>query len=251
MPIKFSALFQDTWNFIRNRPHFVVYAVICLAGLQIAISLLFPKLQLDLQAVQNSPEIAQQAMFRNLLPSLLSLFAVTFINVLLILNIKAINHGQYGHFFQPLFQSSRRFIPVTLLSFLQFFPLSIGGSFLLMLGPEAGLIALPLMITGLFVFIKLNLVIYAYLLEEPPLGIGQTLRFTWTMSRGHMMPLISFCALIYAFPMVLSGVLNVIHTALGDLVGNMIVQLLSAFINLLVTIFSFRFYQAYRQYVRA
>lgn len=250
MPIRFSALFQDTWNFMRNRPHFVMYAVISLAALQIAISMLFPKVQLDLQAVQNSPEIAKEAMLGSLLPGILSLFAVMLVNVLLVLNINAINHARYSHFFQNVMLAIQRFLAVTLLSFIQFFPLSVGVSFLLMLGAESSLIALPLMITGLFVFVKLNLVMYTYLLEEPPLSIGQTLRFTWTMSQGNMMPLILFCALVYAFPMVLGGFLNAIQLALGEGIGHFIAQILGALINLTVTIFSFRFYQVYRQTVK-
>lgn len=246
MPIKFSLLLQDTFNFIRNRANFTLYAVLTLTGLQMAITGLFPRSQLDLQAVQTSPELAQQAMLSTLFPSILSLLAVVFVNVLLILNIKSINNGQYRHFFQHIGESAQRFLPVTLLSILQFLPISIGFSFLLMLGAEGGLLALPLLISGLFVFIKLNLVIYTYLLEQPK--IGSALKFTWTMSRGKMLPLIIFCALIYGVPMLLSGVVNGVQLALGEILGNLIGQLLGALINLLVTIFSFRFYQTYRQY---
>lgn len=247
MSINFLSLFQDTWNFVRNRPNFVFYAVCCLTALQLAIAQVFPRPSLNLSQV-DSPE-TMNVIAHMLVPSLLSLLVVVWVNVLVILNIKSINRGENAPFFHHLGASFQRFLGVVCLSFVQFLPLSFGVSFFFLLASDqAGLIAIPLLITGLYVFIKLNLVIYIYLVDEPSRTLGNTLKQCWIMSRGKMLPLILFCALIYIIPLLLSGVVNAIHLALGGAVGEIIAQLLGALINLLMTLFSFRFYQVYRDY---
>lgn len=246
---RFLALFQDSWNFVRNRADFTLYAILCLVILQTVISFIFPRTPIDLQASNVTPEMAQQMMLGSLLPNVFSLLAVVFVNVLLILNIKAINHGQYSHFFQSLGQSLQRFLPVTLLSFLQYLLLSLGVSFLIW--SQGSFIAIPLAVTGLFVFIKLSLVIYVYLVESPQQSMKEAMKSTWGMSRGKIMPLVVFCALIYVIPMLFGTIAANVQLVFGDPIGSIIAQLVSAAVNLFVTIFSFRFYQMYRTYQEA
>lgn len=246
MSINFQALFQDTWNFVRNRPQFTLYAVALLAILQIAITLFVPHPAMP-ESVEGNSIREQINAFDLLLPSLLSMSVVVLINVLLILNIKSINNGNYQHFFQNITAALNSFIPTLLLTLIQVFPISLGIAFALFpdFGNAAPLMAMPIMLMGLFVFIKLNLVIYAYLIDEPRKSLGEVLKFVWQLSRGRMLPLIIFTAIIYFIPTVLGSVAGS-FAALGT-VGVIIGQLLNAFINLTMVIFSFRFYQNYRQ----
>ena len=105
------------------------------------------------------------------------------------------------------------------------------------------ILILPLMATGIYVFLKLCLIIYAYLLEEPRKGVFETLRFTWSLSRGKMSSLLLFCILSYLIPSLIG---NFIGRIGGD-VGVILSQLVSALVSLFVIVFGFRFYQLYRQ----
>lgn len=242
MPIKFIDLFQDSWNFVRNRPHFALYAVGLLTALQTGISLSMPKIALNEAQIQQSPEQVGQLLASQLTPMILSTLALMFVNVLLVLNVKAINNGTYQTFFQHIPQALQRFLIAAVLTFIQMLPISFGATFFLMGGE---LLALPLLLTGLYVFVKLNLVVYAYLLEERG-GIMPTLKFTWSLSRGRMLPLILFSALIYIVPSLLGIVASGLNAALGGVAGTIAAQAFNAVINLFLVIFSFRFYQVYR-----
>lgn len=238
MPIQFPQLLQDSWNFMRNQRAFSLWAMLCFALLQ-ALTLMFsPKIDL------NAPEqlVSIEAF---LIPTLLSGLANIFLTVLLILNIKAINQGSFHHFFQPLEQSLNLLFPVILLSILMVLPLSVGLAFLTIQAGNLTLVALPLLITGLYLFIKLSLLIYAYLIEDRK-TIGETVRFTWALSRGRMLPLILFCVLAYFVPQLLVGIISGISQNLGS--ANLIISvLLGAFLTVYTLVFSFRFYQVYRQ----
>lgn len=249
MPIQFSTLLQDSWNFLRNRFQFTFYALILLTTLQASISLLFPRLTSNLNEMQAGSEMVMSEMLQGmLLPSFLSLLATTFVNVLLILNISAINNGSYTHFFQQTNQTLVRFLPVVALSFMQYLPLSLGVSAILFSqNSEMSLLMLPLFITGIYVFIKLILTVYVYLIETPQKGIGETLSFTWRLSRGKMFPLVILFMIVYIIPMFLSGfILNGASLA-GEVVRDVIAHFFGSLINLFVTILTFRFYQHYRQ----
>lgn len=247
MPIKFLDLFQDTWNFVRNRPQFAVSATLLLAVLQLVISQLMPPLQVASEQVNKTPEQIAELLAAQMPPMVVSTLVLMFVNVLLVLNVKSINNGEYRHFFQHMSEALQRFLIAALFTFIQMLPLSFGATFMLSLGSEGTLIALPLMITGLYVFVKLNLVIYAYLIE-PKQPLMQTLKFTWGMSRGKMLPLVLFSALIFIIPNLLGNLVSGVNLAVGGGVGMVISQISNAFINLLLVIFSFRFYQVYRDF---
>ncbi|RRN04632.1 hypothetical protein V5G99_07775 [Bibersteinia trehalosi] len=246
MPINFQSLFQDTWNFVRNRAQFTLSAVVLLAALQLGISLIIPR-STFLEAAEGSAIHEQMSAIELLIPSMLSMLVIVFVNVLLILNIKSINNGDYRTFLHNAASAFSLFLQAILLTVVQVFPISLGLAFALFptLGDSAPLLAMPVMLMGLFVFIKLNLVIYAYLIEEPRKTLGATLKFTWGLSYGRMLPLIMFTAIIYFIPTALSSVVGA-FSAFGTF-GVILAQALNAFVNLVMVIFSFRFYQSYRQ----
>lgn len=243
MPIKFSNLLQDSWNFIRNQANFTVTSIALLVLLQLGTFYLFPRPVVSQADLQNQDVLALFA--QQLTPTIVSALVSVFLNVLIILNIKSINNGTYQHFAQNLSESLKAFLPIIGLTIFMVLPMSIGISFGGTVGHPGSLaiMILPLMATGIYVFVKLCLVVYAYLLEEPRKGVMETLKFTWGLSRGRMLPLFLFCVLSYMLPSLLGSVVSNIGGELGIILS----QVVGAFISLFVIIFGFRFYQVYRQ----
>lgn len=241
MPIKFPELLQESWNFMRNQRSFSLTAFALLFALQAVITFIVPTQQAVTS--ENSDAMANIS----LLPIILLSGANLLLSLLIILNIKAIVTQTFQHFFQPLGKALTQFLPALLISFLMVMPLSIGVSFGLMAGlgqSSLSLIALPLMITGIYIFVKLSLSLYVYLLEEPQKKVFESLSFMWKMSRGRMLPLMLYCVIAQLVPVLFS-------TSIGSLGNNMGVQmvsmLISAALNLFIVIFGFRFYQVYRK----
>ncbi|EFL80270.1 hypothetical protein [Actinobacillus pleuropneumoniae] len=226
MPIKFPDLLQDSWNFIRNQHTFSLLAVILLSALQFVNLFLVPRIaNMDAENVEMT--------LSDLFP-------------LLILNIKEINRGSFKHFFQNLSGALAKLFPVILLNIIMVLPLSIGMASQVF-GAKAGgglsMIAFPLIIGGAFLFIKLCLSVYAYLIEELN-SVNDAIRFTWQLSRGRGIALVLFCVISYFVPQILMSFLSGLS---GNTVGLIVSVLVSSFFSLFITVFSFRFYQAYSQ----
>lgn len=244
MPIQFPTLLQDSWNFMRNQLNFTLAGVGLLILVQLLTFYITPKNMLDPTMLQS--EMLDKALVDSLLPSLISSFLGLFINILLVLNIKSINNGLYRHFFEPFSRVLKVIFPVIGLSVLMVIPLSVGLAAGVMSTQSSGLaiVSLPLMITGIFLFVKWCLAVYVYLIEEPQKGVFETLAFTWQMSRGRVGTLFFFCILSYLAPSLFVSLIS----NLGGELGLILSHIVGAFFNLFVVIFSFRFYQVYRQH---
>ncbi|EFM91950.1 hypothetical protein appser6_11240 [Actinobacillus pleuropneumoniae serovar 6 str. Femo] len=219
-------MLQDSWNFIRNQHTFSLLAVILLSALQFVNLFLVPRIaNMDAENVEMT--------LSDLFP-------------LLILNIKEINRGSFKHFFQNLSGALAKLFPVILLNIIMVLPLSIGMASQVF-GAKAGgglsMIAFPLIIGGAFLFIKLCLSVYAYLIEELN-SVNDAIRFTWQLSRGRGIALVLFCVISYFVPQILMSFLSGLS---GNTVGLIVSVLVSSFFSLFITVFSFRFYQAYSQ----
>lgn len=239
---QFGQVFQDTGNFVRNRPVFIFYAVVMFVLPQLLLSTFFPKIPLDFAQLNASPEKGMELIGQSLLPSILSMLIHVFVNMLVILNIQSISQGQESAFWRNGLPALNRFAGVLLLSFLQGLALSFALTATLFNagGNGLGLLALPLLVSGVFIFIKLSLVVYVYLLERPNFSVGQSLMFVWQMSRGKFLQLVVFCVIIDVLPLFLNGGIASVQMPLLS-------EMLGALVNVLVIIFSFRFYQIYRQ----
>lgn len=244
MPIKFADLLQQSWNFIRNQRSFSLFSIVTIAIAQILIIFLSSNRAPEItqqQIEQQQVEPAQILAF--LLPTILFGMISLFINVLMILNIQSINSGNYQHFFQNLFTAVKAFLPVLFLQIVMISPFSLGISFALT-SPGTTIIAFSLILVGFYLFFKLCLLIYVYLIEKPQKTLSETIKFTLQLSRGKMLPLVLFCVISYVMP----GILSRFIATLGDgMVGSTLSIILSAFITVFITIFGFRFYQIYRQ----
>ncbi|HDL5838769.1 TPA: ABC transporter permease [Mannheimia haemolytica] len=244
MSIKFVDLLQQSWNFMRNQQAFSLFAIVTIVVVQLVFILVSPNSpELMAESQPQQLQIDASKMVSILLPTILLGVVNLLINVLIIFNIQSINDGNYRQFFQNAGNALKHFLPVLLLQFVMVLPLSLGASFA-MASPETVIIALPVLVVGFYFFIKLSLVIYAYLLEKPQKSLSESIKFTLQLSRGKMLPLILFCVISYLLP----GMLSRLFTVFGnDFIGIFITIVLSAVINVFMAIFSFRFYQVYRQ----
>lgn len=236
MPVNFLQLFQESWNFMRNQANFTLVGLALLIGLQVANLFILPPITPE-NLAGNTPESVLTLNLPSLVvPALIDVF----VTILLILNIKAINQGNYRHFFQPLSAAFKALLPVVAMSMLMALPISIGVSsgVLATQMPSLGIISLPLLVSGCYIFVKFCLLAYVYLLEEPQKSLGETIKFTWQLSRGKMLTLILFCIVVYLLP-------SLIANQIAQL-GALPARVLSAFFSLYFVIFSFRFYQIYR-----
>ena len=240
MPINFASLFQDSWNFMRNQTQFTLFGIALLAIFPIVIFSLYPNVELTPEQLQSQDNLSLLA--QNMAPTLISSVISVFINILLIINIQSISNGNFQGFFSQAPSAIKAFFPILLLTFLMVMPLSFGVSFggLASQAGNLAILLIPLMASGIFIFVKLCLVSYAYLIEKPQKNTFDTLKFTWQLSRGKMVSLFIFCILTYLLP-------AFIGSTIAGAIGSILSQIVSAVMNLFIVIFSVRFYQVYRQ----
>ena len=231
MPINFPQLLQDSWNFIRNRSQFSLTAI----GLLLAIQLLATFVLANLMASNSTV---------SLLPSLLIGIGNIFISVLLVLNINDINSGTFQSFFQNTSKALTKLLPAILLYIIMGLPLSFGISSILfgnISGSGANIFSLPLLAIGIFVFVRLNLSTYVFLVEN--YRVGQAVKFMWQLAKGKMAVLFAYTLLANLLPILITALVG----RLGDNVAIMVLSfMISAFLSLFTTIFSFRVYQTIR-----
>lgn len=231
MPINFPQLLQDSWNFIRNRRQFSLTAI----GLLLAIQLLATFVLANLMASNSTV---------SLLPSLLIGIGNIFISVLLVLNINDINSGTFQSFFQNTSKALTKLLPAILLYIIMGLPLSFGMSSILfgnISGSGANIFSLPLLAIGIFVFVRLNLSTYVFLVEN--YRVGQAVKFMWQLAKGKMVALFAYTLLANLLPILITALVG----RLGDNVVIMVLSfMISAFLSLFTTILGFRFYQTIR-----
>lgn len=236
MSVNFVQLLQESWNFIRNQRAFTLTAIAVIIAFQLVNLLLASQMPLDpRQATGN----AGSSLFIALV---LGIFSIYFSLVLLVLNIKNINVGQYRHFFTPVGEAFTKLFPVIGVILLMSFPLSF-GIVAAAIGAESGgigIIALPLLVSGIFIFLKLCLGTYALLIEN--FSVGQAVKFSWQLTKGKMIWVIGYVLIAYILPMIF----NMAFTQAGNSVMLYLSLFISAFLSVFTTVFGFRFYQALR-----
>lgn len=231
MPINFPQLLQDSWNFIRNRRQFSLTAMGLLLAIQLLATFVLSNFMVSDSAV-------------SLLPSFLIGIGNIFISVLLVLNINDINAGTFQSFFQNTSKALAKLLPTISLNIIMVLPLSFGMSSILfgnISGSGASIFSFPLSSIGIFVFVRLNLAIYVFLVEN--YRVGQAVKFMWQLAKGKMAALFAYTLLANLLPILITALVG----RLGDNVAIMVLSfVISAFLSLFTTILGFRFYQTIR-----
>lgn len=247
MPINFFQLLQDSWNFMRNQKTFTLYAISLLMAFQ-AIALLgvssLLKLQADFMTGGEKPDLSM--VLSRLTPSIMTAVINLLIMVLIILNIKAINAGHYQNFFQNMGKAVAKLFPVALLYILMLFPLSFGVSSI-QLGAmgEAPILALPLLVMGIFVYIKLCLSIYTYLVEETE--VFQAVKLTWEFTRGKILIILGYCLISSVIPQIITSLITRAVGSVNEILAIALSLFIAAIFSIFTTILGFRFYQIVRK----
>ncbi len=214
MPINFPQLLQDSWNFIRNRRQFSLTAMGLLLAIQLLATFVLSNFMVSASAV-------------SLLPSLLIGIGNIFISVLLVLNINDINVGIFQSFFQNTSKALAKLLPAISLYIIMVLPLSFGMSSILfsnISGSGASIFSLPLSAIGIFVFVRLNLAIYVFLVEN--YRVGQAVKFMWQLAKGKMAALFAYTLLANLLPILITALVG----RLGDNVAIMMLSfVISAF----------------------
>ncbi|WP_154399692.1 hypothetical protein [Otariodibacter oris] len=240
---------------MRNQLNFSLFGVGLLIILQIIALYFLPDSNVSpesMHSVSSMEDIDMLAFSSAIIWALLSIW----VNILLILNIKSINAGRYHSFLNNGNEALKRLIPVTILNLVTVVPALIfslpgmsiitGGVLFSSMGVAVMMffimVGVVVMLPGILVFVKYSLVTYVHLVEEPKKSIGETLKFTWAMSREKMKLLFIFCGITSLFPLLVNAWLSQLDRDMGILIA-----IISAFINVFMVIFSFRFYQVYRE----
>ena len=180
----------------------------------------------------------------SLLPSFLIGIGNIFISVLLVLNINDINAGTFQSFFQNTSKALAKLLPAISLNIIMVLPLSFGMSSILfsnISGSGASIFSLPLSAIGIFVFVRLDLAIYVFLVEN--YRVGQAVKFMWQLAKGKMAALFAYTVLANLLPILITALVG----RLGDNIAIMVLSfVISAFLSLFTTILGFRFYQTIR-----
>lgn len=233
MPVRFSSLLQDSWNFIQNQRAFSLTAIGLLMMSQLFVFFIFSN------AESTTTDVVPQSSM--LYSALLIGIANVYITLLLIFNIKAINAGSFQSFFQHAGATFNKLFPALGIYMLMSFPLSMGVSSLL-ISTEMSLIALPLLIGGTFIFLKLCMATYTLIIED--YRFGEAVKFTWFFTKGKMRFILAYSLIANLLP----ALIGTIVSSLGNnIVITLISITISAFLSLFTTIFGFRFYQTLRQ----
>lgn len=261
MPINFTQILQDCWNFIRNQRRFTCYFMLLFAGLLIAFQFVFDtvrpgvlnEVSAQLEAIRQSlpAELAQQLKVSDRNDSLLQMIAVIthptmmtvsivgqivigFITACGIISIDQISRQKTFDFSTALSAAIRRFSGALIINVLILLPL-IYALVLAVLG--AGIAALIVTAAGTYVFVRLCLTYIAYLTERKKLV--EAVRFTWRKTQKGFGSLFIFCLLNYVTVIILNGKIS----AWADNSLLLFISIVcTAFLHLFSIIFSYRFY---------
>ncbi|MDO4430950.1 MAG: hypothetical protein Q4B95_06630 [Lonepinella koalarum] len=247
MPINFTSLFQDSWNFMRNQKTLVyrflfIYTLFSLASYALNANLL------------NNTEIStntSEQILQNIALSDIALMYIVqqtsflFLNSWTMLSVDQINRQQSLNLSQSFSAALSKFIGVITLNLLLILPLSlivldIFSSIFTHRSPS--MFALPGMIFGIFVFIRLFLAPIAYLLDDQKWS--KAIGFIWQSGIKRSSTLLLFC-LITQF------LFGLIAQSLNALANNsflpVVAATLLAALHLFNLILTYRFYRLFTQ----
>ena len=246
MPINFTQIIKDSWNFIQNEK----LILIKLIGLYVAASFLIVLLQSVLLPEQiASIMLNQNGLPKNIPDELISdiivfflskQFLNLFIGAWCLVTIHQVSLRAFMSLTSSFVTTLKRILGTILLSLFIFIPLMIGltGVFLANqqnISPSP--LAMFAMIIGIALYIRLCLAPIHYLLTEN--SLFESWKTIWHAGKGRLSVLFIFCLLIYVvIPMIENILVGLSINAFVEI----IMMVLLGFINVFALIISYRFY---------
>lgn len=243
MPINFTQLFQDSWNFVRNKQKIILIFSLVFFLFQLCSSLILPHfattdvmVALETNAVPNQ-DILLVVVFLQFVSFLLTSWYLVAIHQ--IAQGEPFDMAKSFVFFMP------RLFGLILITFIVLFPMVVGiadvlFAFLHLAKPT--IISLIAFILGIYVYVRFCLADVHYLLSGS--SINQTLKTVWLSGFKRTSVLFIYCLLM-------NVVLPLFLRTLSKLSNNILLELIilgiTAFVTLFSLVFTYRFYSVFMQ----
>ncbi|WP_373100376.1 MULTISPECIES: hypothetical protein [Pasteurellaceae] len=257
MPINFTQIFQDSWNFMRNQQkitlQFSAFFFVVAFAVNLLASNLLPANIMPDEAGSNAADLevvgnlmlSKDIVVLGVVQVLLNLF----ISCWGIMTFHQLSERRRLSLGQTLNMTAKRFAGVFFINLIIVFPLVIGlaESLVALIGKNAPSLFSVFTITlGIFIFIRLNLATVHYLITQT--GLAQTLKVIWLSGFKRTGVLFIYCLLIYfALPLIVRNIAALSDNMLFDIVISFIISA----INVFSLIFSYRFYTLFMQKAQA
>ncbi|WP_040976118.1 hypothetical protein [Necropsobacter massiliensis] len=257
MPINFTQIFQDSWNFMRNQQkitlQFSAFFFVVAFAVNLLVSNLVPA---NMTIYAPSADTADLTVVGNLMLSkeviLLGVVQVLlnlFISCWGMMTFHQLSERHQLPLSHTLSMTATRFIGVFFINLIIVLPMVIGlAESLLALASKQSpsLVSVFAITLGIFIFIRLNLATVHYLITRS--SLAQTLKTIWLSGFKRTGVLFIYCLLIYfALPLVVRNIAALSDNMLFDIVISFIISALNVF----SLIFTYRFYTLFMQKVRA
>lgn len=250
MPINFTQLFRDSWNFMSNQRQFVIKFMLIFLAVSAGMSALASILQSSVTnpAQMDQTQLAQAMIEQSQQPSrqlffLLNQGVTLFISSWALTVIHSISRQHGMNLIVSAAFTARRFIGVALLSILSVLPLFIGLWFAFgdMSNNQApSILSLVLMIAGLILFIRLCLGPVEYLIQ--PVSMQSAVKNILVFGTKRTGTLFFYCLIVNFF-------LPLIGLQLSAMAINMLFSVIVlaaiALVSLFSLIFTYRFYSIF------
>lgn len=247
MPINFTQIFQDSWNFMRNQPKITIQFIMLFFISSLATSLLIPSgatpadLAVNEQTGANELQaLIIQADTTNSVAMLIQVVFTMFLSVWGTVTIHQLSQRANPALSQTFTMALKRFSGVLLINILTTALIAIGllKAFIAILtNTPPSIISLLSIVFGVFIFIRLCLATVHYVIT--PISLKNALAESWQAGIKRTFPLFIYCVIIYfALPLLIKN-LAVISS---NMIFDVLVMLLIAVFNMFSLIFTYRFY---------
>lgn len=250
MPINFTTIFQDSWNFLRNKQQ---------VTLTFTLALLLASLCFDFLVIPNlstpnanqSDELAKALGLSSASPNI-AMFSLVYQLVIFVISnwclvaIHQISQGQGFNMTQSFVLLSKRFVGVLLINVVILVPVVVGVSdvffALLIQGRQPSIISIVLLTLGLYLYIRFCLAGLHYLVTKN--NFNQTLKHTWLAGSRRGLILFVYCLFIY---ILLPFLFRSLSALTGNILFDIIVSALMSFVTVFSLVFTYRFYSVFMQ----
>lgn len=249
MSINFTTIFQDSWNFVRNKQQLT---------LTFSLAFLLTSLCFDFLIIPNlapplnteSDELANALGMKGVgtdfvMYSFIYQLAIFIISHWCLVAIHQISQGQMFNLGGSFTFLLRRLIGVLLINIILLVPVVIGVSdvlFSLLSNRQPSIISAISLALGLYLYVRFCLAGVHYLVTQN--NFNQTLKATWYAGIKRGLLLFVYCLFVYILLPFLFRNLS----ALGNhFILNIIVSALMSFITVFSLVFTYRFYSVFMQ----
>lgn len=232
MQINFIQLLQDSLNFIRNNARLFILALVLNLVLKF----------LTLQVSFSITDMSKLDTTNMLLPTVGIGVLDIFLKGLIILNINSVNNRNYQHFFINIPKVISYLGGLLLLSIITLIPVSVGVA-IFTIYPQINIVAVPFLMLGFYFIVKLYLLPYSYLIEQPKQSIKQALIYSFNLTKGRTLSILGLILISYFVP---ATIISIVDSFKND-ISSFGSIFLSGFFSVFSIILEFRFYQIYRQ----